>query len=91
MKLFALDGRVFDQVPVGADHDGCLDDDGYCCGCRKNTGSAHDHGCDWEPCPRCGGQFIACNCDANEWPGYSEADAREIVDTLTAALKEHTS
>ena len=37
--------------------------DGICLGCGEKIGdnSYHD-GCDWERCPRCGGQVIACGC-----------------------------
>lgn len=33
-----------------------------CPHCRVAPGEAHGSGCDWEQCPRCGGQLIACGC-----------------------------
>lgn len=86
-KLFALDGKVFDEVLVGADDDGCVNDDGTCCGCRRSSGAVHIPGCDWEPCPRCGGQMIACDCEREAWPGYSAENAQEIVTNLSKALE----
>lgn len=86
MKLYALDGKVFETIKVGALTRDCINADGTCCDCRKPTGEDHDGGCDWEPCPRCGGQFIACNCDPDLRPGYSEEEAREVIANLQAAL-----
>ncbi len=33
-----------------------------CGGCGAGVGQRHLAGCDWERCPRCGGQIIACEC-----------------------------
>lgn len=33
-----------------------------CRGCGVPAGSLHEHGCDVERCPRCGGQMIAHDC-----------------------------
>lgn len=32
------------------------------CGILMKDGNIHHQGCDWEICPRCGGQQIACGC-----------------------------
>jgi hypothetical protein len=87
-KLIALDGSVYDAVPVGADDGGCIRDDGCCCGCGMATGKDHDPGCDWEPCPRCGAQLISCNCDDRERPYFDIDEAKEVIANLTAAIEE---
>ena len=33
-----------------------------CHDCGAKVGELHDHGCDVECCPLCGGQLIACGC-----------------------------
>lgn len=33
-----------------------------CSDCMAAPGEFHEHGCDVERCPRCGGQMISCNC-----------------------------
>ena len=33
-----------------------------CPDCSVVLGGLHHVGCDWEQCPRCGGQFIGCDC-----------------------------
>ena len=38
------------------------DDDGVCHDCNAGVGMHHHPGCDWERCPRCGGQMIGCDC-----------------------------
>lgn len=45
------------------------DDDGSCHDCGVAPGNFHHPGCDWERCPRCGGQAIGCNC-TEEGPTY---------------------
>ena len=66
MKLYALDGSKFDAVKVGADPRGCLNELDACCGCGMLAGDDHAPECDWEPCPRCGGQLGMCNCPDEE-------------------------
>lgn len=33
------------------------------CACGVLLGENHSDGCDWEECPFCRGQLIACGCD----------------------------
>lgn len=90
MKLYALDGQVFDSVVVSR-AGGCLRDapPDMCCGCNAYVGRDHEPGCDWEKCPRCGGQFGTCNCDDMEKPVYGAADALGVVAKLSAAVALH--
>lgn len=44
------------------------------CGIIMKYGNIHHQGCDWERCPRCGGQLLACGChnifctdDCEDW------------------------
>lgn len=37
-----------------------------CHDCGAELGETHMLGCDWEECPRCGGQYIVCECDTYE-------------------------
>jgi hypothetical protein len=34
-----------------------------CHDCGVKPGQLHHPGCDWEECPRCGGQLLACFCN----------------------------
>ena len=34
----------------------------HACDCEVAMGGYHHPGCDMEPCPACGGQFLHCNC-----------------------------
>jgi hypothetical protein len=55
-----------------------------CCpDCGVSPGEWHVAGCDVEPCPYCGGQYVCCDCDdvplddrlawTGYWPGELEA------------------
>jgi len=91
VKLYALDGRVFDPVVVGRTEADCLRDNlpDMCCGCNAYVGREHEPGCDWERCPRCGGQFISCPCDPYLKPTYSAADALDVIAKLAVALAQN--
>lgn len=38
------------------------DDRNSCHDCNAGEGEYHHPGCDWEECPRCGGQLLSCEC-----------------------------
>lgn len=56
------------KVIVFDDGEGCApvaypyDADIRCYDCGIDRGGWHHPGCDQEICPRCGGQFISCDC-----------------------------
>lgn len=59
-KLFVINGTEFDRVPYGEGEDDLASPTCDDCGVRR--GKLHLLGCDLEPCPRCGGQAITCDC-----------------------------
>ena len=65
-----IDGELvpFQRVPFGEEHSASyLTDpvlpDHTCHDCGVAPGEEHAENCDWEACPRCGGQLISCDCD----------------------------
>jgi hypothetical protein len=57
---FIINGEEYDRVAYG---DGEYDlQHAKCDDCGVARGSLHLLGCDLEPCPRCGGQAITCDC-----------------------------
>ena len=39
----------------------------FCPDCAARVGGLHHFGCDWEQCPRCGGQQIGCGCGVKHY------------------------
>lgn len=73
---------ILPRTRVGAVND-MFTEEGYkeqgrdtCHDCGAKIGYPHHEGCDHERCPRCGGQFISCDCyedyDITEY--YSNSD-----------------
>jgi hypothetical protein len=59
-RRFSISGQEFDRIAFG---DGEEDLPGpKCDDCGAQRGALHKLGCDLEPCPRCGGQAISCDC-----------------------------
>lgn len=49
-----------------------------CPGCRVAIGTFHTEGCDWEECPLCHKQSLACECDIPTLLDVTLAEARTI-------------
>ncbi|MBU5673269.1 hypothetical protein [Paenibacillus brevis] len=60
--FFAVQGIEYKRIKYGDEpnnwgkHDRCPD-------CAVRKGLYHALNCDWELCPKCGGQAISCNCN----------------------------
>jgi len=50
----------FDRVKAGPEQG--IDDDHLCHDCGAINGEYHVPGCDCERCPKCGCQWISCDC-----------------------------
>jgi hypothetical protein len=60
-REFVINSQEYDRIPYGDGQDDL--DLTNCGGCEVLQGSIHKLGCGSEPCPRCGGQAISCDCN----------------------------
>ncbi len=57
---FVINSQEYDRIPYGDGPDDLSFPKCDDCGVPRDT--LHTLGCDLEPCPRCDGQAISCDC-----------------------------
>jgi hypothetical protein len=56
--------KSYVRIPYGHERRyGLIDNPPHCPDCNAPLGLFHHPGCDWEECPRCGFQLLACACN----------------------------
>ena len=77
-KIIFVGGLPFDRITFGHEHGDRWQEFERCPECGVARGGLHHPGCDLEQCPRCGRQYITCDC-----VGGSD----DVTDTVASALR----
>jgi hypothetical protein len=100
--VVSIEGALYQRLAYGVEPRWQKVDPEYprpvpCHDCGVLVGEIHVAGCDWEECPRCGGQFLSCECVVDEWSeeegrwiGQSEADAKTAINDALGSEGEAT-
>ena len=80
---FSIGGQDYDRVRYGEGEDDLAFP--KCDDCGVKRGAIHQIGCDLEPCPRCGGQAITCDCfyDDDREENAQQTDRTELRDCVS--------
>lgn len=61
-KILEYKGRKYKRIKFGESVRFPINGHKKCPDCQVEVGQYHHFGCDWEECPRCGGQLLTCKC-----------------------------
>jgi hypothetical protein len=67
-----IDGATFPRVRFGDEAGDWGASKGQCHDCGAKPGQFHVDGCDVERCPKCGAQFLGCDCGDKELASESK-------------------
>lgn len=64
-----IEGKMYDRIPFKSDLIKNDQDEGFdtCPDYGVKPGEIHWWSCDWEVCPKCGGQLLSCNCEIEDF------------------------
>lgn len=83
IKVYTIEGLPYQRIKYGEEH---IHNSTYnvdlnsslqvriCYDCSVKAGQYHVIGCDWEICPKCYRQVIACDCDIDEVVQYEQQE-----------------
>ncbi len=83
--MIQVAGQVYERVRFGQESGNRWEEFDFCPECGVSHGGLHHPGCDIEECPRCGTQYLSCDCGAeDDGPGGLEA----ITVMMTCEVKQ---